>query len=114
MERNGQCERCRRPLEGLYETDDLVVCAGCMTAAEDVQETEAVVALLERRYADLEESDPAAARPLRAAMARVLRNLDDRHVGSGGAIVQLFTAPAGPSVSAEQWAQRLNGGLTKQ
>jgi hypothetical protein len=112
MELGEHCTRCRRHLVGIPDGDEPVICTGCMTAAEDVDETQAVVAILEREYADLELRDPEAAQPLHAAIARVLSNLDNRRLGSLGAIAVVPSA-TGPATSTDAWTGGTNGRVTK-
>jgi hypothetical protein len=114
MELGGHCERCRRYLGGVPEDGEAVVCVGCLTTEEDTEDTQAVVALLERECADLEERNPEAAQPLRAVIARVVENLDRRRSDRPGVLAGLPPAPAGPSISTDNWVRHVDGGLTTQ
>jgi hypothetical protein len=71
-----ECERCRRAVMGVPEEDG-VVCTGCLTMREDLEETEAVIALLER-HAALERHDSSVTEAVHAAIETALANLNAR------------------------------------
>jgi hypothetical protein len=81
----GHCMRCHREMQVTLDEFERVVCTGCLTAEEDLRETEAVIAVM-RRWEASRLPDRDAAEQAEGVIETVLDNLDRR----------IHPRPAGP------------------
>jgi hypothetical protein len=74
------CARCGRLVTSVPECGE-VVCTGCLTVREDIEETQHLIALLKRRRWDQAAVGRDRPEATRRLIARVLENLDERRFG---------------------------------